>query len=121
MSTINPAAMHEMAEKLMDYLIPLGHPDFCLYVNNQRWYPCLPEHINRTTSAGTPYSVTENVDVTKWVDYCNPDTVSLVFEGTLYDAINYGDGSIVDALWEILKPYGLYFEKCTYYSMTAME
>lgn len=119
MANINPASMHEMSEKIMDYLVPLGHKDFCLYVNNQCWYPSTPENATHTTAAGTPYKIVEGVDMTTRVEFCDPETVSLVFEGSLYTEINFGNGHTEMALWDIVDPYGLYFEHGTYYTMIA--
>jgi len=120
MKKFDPAAMHEMSEKLMDYFASEGHKDFSLYVNNQCWCPCSPERVNCTTAAGTPFRLEENVDVTKWVGYSDPDTVSILFDGTLYEALNYGDWTTPYlALSDITMPYGLYFEFGTPFALLA--
>lgn len=52
----------------------------------------------------------EDVDVKKYLEYCNPKTVSMTFEGSLYEIINYSGGKIVRDLESLFKKYNLYYE-----------
>ena len=113
------AAMHELGEKLMDYFTKEGHNDFVLYLNDQSWSPCLPEQATHTTSAGTHFHLREPVSVEDHMEFFNRDTVNMIFDGSLYEAINYGDGSVQEALMKILHPYDLYFEMGYPFSMAA--
>lgn len=57
------------------------------------------------------YYLTNDIDVESQLEYCNPDTVSISFEGPLYDALNYGSYQTMEDLTVIAKKYGLYPEQ----------
>lgn len=61
-------------------------------------------------------TIEEDIDVTEYLEYCNPETLSMTFEGDFYSIINYDYGyafgaQIIDKFNTILKKYGLYFEQ----------
>lgn len=56
--------------------------------------------------------VEEGIDVTKYLEYCNPDGVSMIFEGPLNHHMNgYISGSnVYQKLDEIANKYGFYIQ-----------
>lgn len=52
----------------------------------------------------------ENVDVKTHLEYCNPSTISLTFEGPLYSELNDGNGEVLEDLDSIINTYGLYWD-----------
>lgn len=88
---------------------------FCdtnLYLNNKKYSS------NKTINAETKetvfgeYYITNDIDVTQCVEYNNPKTITMTFEGPLYDIMNYStDSPLIDKLTKLLKSYGLYYEQ----------
>lgn len=96
-----------------------------IYYNNKRISSDEPitKHTNETceeksTKQG-PYYITENVGCP--CEYSNPKTITMTFEGPLYNALNYGSGRIENELQEIFKKYDLYFEMGYAWSLTAYQ
>lgn len=58
-------------------------------------------------------------DPSKQIEYCNKDTLTMTFEGPLYEELNYGNAH--DKLSAIFKKYGLYFEMGYAWSLTAYD
>lgn len=54
------------------------------------------------------------------VEYCNKDTLTMTFEGPLYQALNY-DGTTEEDLNKIFAKYGLYYEQGYAWSLTAYD
>lgn len=57
--------------------------------------------------------VEENIDVTKYLEFCNPDGVSMIFEGPLNRHINghISGSNVYKKLDEIANKYGFYIEQ----------
>lgn len=125
MATFTGQEMEELALKLIDKFNADELWFHCwIYVNGKRFWAntYLPEeHEKRITENGAVYYVENDVDVEDYLDcFCNPDTLSVTFEGPLYHKINYEDFDYIFNLSdEILKPYGLYFEQGYAWSMSA--
>jgi hypothetical protein len=62
-------------------------------------------------------------DVTQIVEYNNPETLTMTFEGPLYDMYNgyYGSSSAEDAITKIANKYGLYPEQGFAWSLAMYE
>lgn len=58
-------------------------------------------------------------DVTEYVKYNNPSTVTMTFEGGFYEEFNYGNGQAF--LEGIAEKYGLYPEQGYAWSVTFYE
>lgn len=57
------------------------------------------------------YKFEKDVNPFDYFDYANPHHIlSMSFEGSLYDALNDGDGTEEEALKKIMKKYGVYYE-----------
>lgn len=67
------------------------------------------------------YYVTNDIDVTSRLEYCNPETVSMSFEGPLYDRLNFGSPQTMDDLTGIAKKYGLYPEQGNAWNLSFYE
>ena len=96
--------------------------DTCIYANNKRYastyIPPCPiikskptfDPTNKTcTSITTPKTntdvyVTSNVDATDYIEYANPELITMSFEGPLYTALNYeSDGRTERALEKLFE------------------
>lgn len=87
--------------------------DVCLYVNNEKWASEKPKDesnlIVRMTRHGEIY-ITRPFNVKDAIEYCNPDTITMTFEGDLYELLNYG-GSFVEEFSKICERWGYYYEQ----------
>lgn len=102
----------ELATKIKDFLIKKElWIDTIIYVNNKsistydskkhKYYYNDPLHI----------IVKENENPLDYFEYANPDTISMSFEGPLYEIMNiFDDSPILVEFNELLKEYGLYYE-----------
>ena len=114
---LTPANLKKLAHKLVDYLVKNDlQYDVNIYVAGQRWDF---DKTDTKTPAGNGYHVTDGVMPS--IEYANPDTITMTFEGPLYGAINYGDGSVMAELDKLFKSYGLYLEQGHAWSMAAYK
>lgn len=102
--------MEEIAYKIKDLLVK--HDcwfDVSIYFNNCRM------------SSGSD-KLEFDIDVTKYLEYSNPETLSMSFEGPLYHYMNYGGNrELLDELDALLKQYGYYYELGYAYSLSIYE
>lgn len=89
--------MEKLAVRIMDFLFDnCLWIDCAIYVGNKRYRSTsTPERIpfdeGKRTNNETPYLVDEDIDVLNYVRYANPDTLTLTFEGPLYEKLQeYG-------------------------------
>lgn len=106
-----------LTETIIDYLNKRGlwEGEIVLYSNDKAYMPYLPKIANTTitkekTTEGTTYFHI-NRSVKNVTNYCNPDTVTMTFEGELYDLINRNLDSTLQDLDRIGKEYGLFTEQ----------
>ena len=102
--------------------------EVCIYVNNKRFFSAgHGSNIeNKTTKAetkkGTPYWIEENINVKEYLEYSNPNGISLSFEGPLYDKINYDDYDFVQKMTnKFLDKYNMYFDMGNAWNMSAWD
>lgn len=102
----------KMALELIRYLQANSmFTDVSLYLNGKRYSS---SHHRGDTVKQTRYGVyyiTNDVDVADYVEYFNRETITMTFEGDLYELLNYGDGSVDNDINAIADKYGLYFEQ----------
>jgi hypothetical protein len=82
------------------------------------------EHVitdNRTNECVSYYEDIKSCDVTKQIEYSNPKTITMTFEGPLYHDINYGSGKILKQMETKAKKYGLYSELGYAWSLAFYE
>lgn len=120
---ITPEAMEKLAIRMIEYFDKQGYwYEMGIYVNNKRLASdnlkgTYTEHV---TKGGVKYYVEEDVDIKKCIEYSNPETLTIYFEGPLYDKINYHDYDYLQKLdKKFLEPYGLYFEQGHAWNMSA--
>ena len=124
--SINRESMRNLAIKLIDYLDSKHLWDTTgIYVADQLYCDigyAKPDDIERKTENGTVYYVRDIPDIKAMLEYSNPRTISMIFEGPLYHKINYDDFDFIDKLdKKFLEEYGLYFEQGYAWSMAAYE
>lgn len=85
------------------------------YVNGRHFstddQPTFIEH--QISTAKKTFSYYEDpvpCNVTKQVEFNNPQTITMTFEGPMYHDINYGSGKILDKINKRATKYGLYAE-----------
>ena len=121
---ITPTNMKKLAEEIIDFLTEEElFWDVCIYVDNQAWQSNKysgTEVTETQTKKGNKYYVKTDVDVTKQLEYNNPKTITMTFEGPLYHMVNeHAYDQKLDKLF--LNKYGLYFEQGYAWSMAAYE
>lgn len=125
---ITPENMKSIATELMDYFQKedLWY-ETIIYVAGERYFSdgwnAEKEHNAKrcTTANGTVYFVEENINVKDYIEYSNPDTITLAFEGPLYTVIDNNLDFAFDLDKKFLDEYGLYFELGYQWSMSAYE
>lgn len=121
---ITPKSMRALATRLIDYFTKHEYwYDMGIYVDEERWssYPMDNAEMHCTKN-GSTYYVEKDVDIAAQMEYSNPKTISMYFEGPLYHKINYDDFDFLTVLGDkFLKPYGLYFELGYPWSAAAYE
>lgn len=86
--------------------------DCIIYANGKRWiygYKFSEDYSEMTLTE----KVEDNIDVKEYLEYCNPDTISIAFDGSgLYDILNYisDDSGFIERFNALLKEYGLYYD-----------
>ena len=117
--------MERMAFEVMKYLHDRKlWEDVDLYVNGK----ALSSHRigtdgsgSKTSPDGVPYFECER-DVAVITEYCNPKTLTMTFEGPLYDLINHSmSGKTMEDLNGIFSRYGLYAEQGHAWSLACYE
>lgn len=93
--------MEELREKIIDLFKSYElYLDCTIFCNGKRY--CYSNDKLETE---------EDADVSEWLDYYNPDTLSMSFDGDIYDVFNYG---ALPSLWEkfdeLISSYRYYYE-----------
>lgn len=128
MKQITPENMYNLSLEIADFLKSKELWDgIHIYVANK----CIKsekdmfdrnDYIEKVSPNGTKYFEKDDVDVTEKIEYCNKDTITITFEGSLYSVINYNDFDFIDKMnRKFLDDYGLYFEQGHAWSMAAYK
>lgn len=118
------AQMRKMAFEVMQYLHDQDMwREVTLYVNGKALTPYQPINQNpvpiQHTKNGIAYYEIDK-DVASQVEYSNPDTLTMTFDGELYSAINDNpSGKTMADLDRIFGRYGLYGEQGYAWSLAA--
>lgn len=116
----NKPALFEELVKLLDDNDCLV--DVCIYVDDRRYLSKnFPKKEGAVFDDDLNLWVQTGIDVLEYVEYANPDTLTLTFEGPLYHDINYGDAAMLDKIERLAKKYGLYPEMGYAWSMSLYE
>ena len=70
------------------------------------------------TELGTHY-VIGTCNVASVVEFNNPNTITMTFEGPLYQVLNYGPTKTEQAFLKLFSKYGLYYELGYAWSLAA--
>lgn len=112
----------EFAVKIIEYLQKNElFYNTSLYLNNKKYNTDAFRYDETAETQYGTYYITNDVDVTQAIKYCNPDTITMIFEGPLYDALNYGNGQVETDLNDIAAEYGLYLEQGFAWSLAFYE
>lgn len=89
--------------------------DVLIYANNKCFAsnPTKKDIYEEKKIGKIVYYEREETDPKAYIEYANPKTITMSFEGPLYHAINYGTGrghKTEEELSEIFEKYGLYYE-----------
>lgn len=57
--------------------------------------------------------VIDDIDVTKYHEYSNPETITMMLYGKFQEIINYSGGPILDEFNRLINEYGFYYEQGT--------
>lgn len=113
--------LESLAIKIIDFCCKHHmFTDVNIYVGDYVYSP-EPKNNNSKkfiTNRKSTYYVTYGVPD---VDYSNPETITMTFEGTMYDVMNYGDGKLAEELKSIFAEYGLYYELGHAWSLSAWD
>ena len=110
--------MEELAMKIIDYLSKKKLFDTVwIYANDKRF--CSDEPLGshpfakKETAKGTVYFEQKNISVKEYLSDADRNTLSIAFEGPLYNVINYHDFEFLSKMAKKLKieeKFGLHFE-----------
>lgn len=110
---LTPAALEKLALELLTYLQKNELFNYVyIYVNGD----CYSDHridgngTQLTTDYGAYYHI-PNQPVREIMDYCNPETISVRFDGDLYYELNQSDGRVADDLNRMFKKHNMYFDQ----------
>ena len=95
--------------------------DVCIYYDGKRM------NTNRREGERTVYRYNgepfiEEADPRDYFDYvADPHILSMSFEGSLYELINYGFGGLKNEFQKIFQKYGVYYELGNAWNLTCYE
>lgn len=115
--SITPDSMYQLMEDILKILYRHQANTMVHFYVNKRHYTT-DEHIGYITHItclknGTKipfYEDPKPCDVTKQLEYNNPKTITMTFEGPMYHDINYGSERILQQINKKADKYGLYAE-----------
>lgn len=84
--------------------------DVNIFCNNKRFSSNYSAgSIMEKTQLGI-YYVMENRNAADVVEFNNPNTITMTFEGPLYHVLNYGPEALEQKFLKVFEKYGLYYE-----------
>lgn len=101
----NKERNEKLANEIKDWLVQNGFViDNRIYFNGK----CFDSIGNGHNDDG--YRIIEDIKPSDYFEYANDDTVSMSFEGELYDLINYEGGKLLNEFNEVFSRNNCYFE-----------
>lgn len=124
---ITPDSMHKLMESILRVLY--RHEAAYMvnfYLNNKHYstdkHDDREGYITHDLGNGRFYYENPNpVDVTQQIEYNNPKTITITFEGPMYHDINYGKRRIETEINKLAASYGLYIEYGYAWSLALYE
>lgn len=83
-----------------------------IYVNNKMLTDNRMKGSEMKTTPFGPYYIINDINPKDKIEYANPETITVTFEGPLYHFINYeGEHSLYKQLCNLFERHGLYLEQ----------
>lgn len=121
---VTPENMEKLMLKILKVLVQEeANMMVNFYVNGKHYATDQsPGFIPRSLPDGTLYYEDPSpCDVTKQIEYNNPKTITMTFEGPMYHDINYRSNRIGQAIDRLAAPYGLFSELGFAWSLALYE
>lgn len=93
--------------------------DVSIYCNNKRISSNVITEGDLVKTELGAYYVIGNCNVSSIVEFNNPNTITMTFEGPLYMVLNYGPAKTEEAFSALFIKYGLYYELGYAWSLAA--
>lgn len=127
--TINAKTMMQLMEEIFQILHKQNADEMVnFYVNGKHFSTDKGEGFiehqfldKQTNTTMCYYEDRHPCDVTKQIEYNNPETITMTFEGPMYHDVNYGSGKILEQIDKKAKKYGLYSELGYAWSLALYE
>ena len=114
--------MQDLAKEIYDWCQERGYwGDNIIYFNDKAWNSQSVWGIEQGKQINVDLYEYENKNPRDYIEYANPDTITMSFEGNLYDVLNYGNGSAEEELQKLFEKYDLYWEYGYAWSLSAYE
>lgn len=118
--------MENLAKELYDWLSRRDlWGDNIMYFNGKAWSAHDEWNGESGKQIGEKLYEYEDKNPCTYFEYGNPDTLSMSFEGPLYDVLNAWDmpyfGGTEEKLQSIFRKYGLYFEYGHAWNLSAYK
>lgn len=116
--------MHKLMESIMLYLYKQNATDMVNFYVNEKHYSTEKHENYIKHDLGNNQFYWEDpqpCNVEKQIEYNNPKTITMTFEGPMYHDINYGKCKILTQIKKLAKPYNLYPELGYAWSLTLYE
>ena len=82
-----------------------------IYVNNKLLKDNKTTNAQHATTPFGSYYIVNDINPKENLEYYNPETITVTFEGPLYDIINYNNSSLYQQLCDLFERKGLYIEQ----------
>lgn len=105
---------YEIADLLKKYN---SHIDVAIYFEDKR----LSTYKDLEELYGT-WQLEEGFKGSSYTEYANDETITMVFEGAFYHAMNYGDNTpLMDEFNKLVEKYGFYHEQGHAWSLSLFK
>ena len=123
--TKHKIAMQSLAKEIYDWCIKKHlWGDNIIYFNGKAWSSFHEWHGIEGKKIGNALYEYEDKNPKDYFEYGNPETLSMSFEGPLYDVLNgydYGWSKREEEFLKIFEKYGYYYEMGHAWNLSAYE
>lgn len=112
-------AMEKLRQEIVELCNELEVSDYIIYCNGKRYmYRGYSDYDNQPTI--------QDADVESYLEYCNPDTLSMAFEGELHSIFTYSWNipyceRVIEKFRKLFAKYGLYYELGNSWNLSLYE
>ncbi len=93
--------------------------DVNIFCNNKRFSSSYSAGSEMVKGQLAVYYITDSCNVAEIVEFNNPNTITMTFEGPLYMVLNYGPAKTEAEFLKLFTKYGLYYELGYAWSLAA--